>query len=214
MKESLATLYRLMSPARRRQFHLVAFLMPLAGLAEMVTLGAVVPFVALLVDRSSIRGMPWMLDLLDRVGPANRTELIWAASLLLGAAALISAGLRLLLARNSQRFAFTLGHELAVEIQRRVLLQPYRFHLMRNSSQIIASLGKVELLVFSLLLPLLQAAAAAVVSFAILAALVQIDFRSVAIAAIPVAATDRLTLFPFRCRIAATTAGPRSLAAA
>lgn len=203
LRASLATLYRLMSPARRRQFHIVAMLMPLAGLAEMVTLGAVVPFIAVLVDRSAIEGIPWLADALNRFGASNRTELILAAGALLCLAALLSAVLRLQLARSSQRFAFSFGHELAVEIQQRVLLQPYSFHIERNSSQIIASLGKVELMVFSLLLPLLQATAAGVVSLAILIALAQVDLGSVMLSALIIVGIYALTLFLFRRRLVA-----------
>ena len=43
--------------------------------------------------------------------------------------------------RASQKFVAEIGHDLSVEIQRRVLLQPYIFHAGRNSSEIEAILG-------------------------------------------------------------------------
>lgn len=201
MPPTLATLYRFMSPSRRRQALRLAVLMPAAALAEMITVTAIVPLLAVLAGESQRRKIPWLADglaaLADRVG----ASLLGVASGLFIAAALIAALVRLLLARSSQRFAYGLGHELAVEIQRRVLLQPYLFHVGHHSSRIISSLEKVEQFVFSLLLPLIQGVGAAVIGIFIAAALFAVDAKSTMLALVSVAGAYALVLFAARRRL-------------
>jgi ATP-binding cassette subfamily B protein len=99
-------------------------------------------------------------------------------------ASLAAGALRLQLAWSTQNFVLGLGHELAVEIQRRTLAQPYSYHVSRNSSEIVASLEKVQELVFVVLLQLMQAVTAAFIALFIIAALVRIDPFTAAVAAL------------------------------
>jgi len=71
-----------------------------------------------------------------------------------------------------------------VDIQRRTLAQPYAYHVSRNSSEIIASLEKVQVLVFVVLLQLMQAVTAAFIALFIVAALVRIDPFTATVAAV------------------------------
>ena len=191
-----------MAPPRRRQLAAIAVLMPLAAIAELVTISALIPFLALLADASVGRGAGWIATLVTIVGARTRTDMLVAAAALFALAAIGSALLRLLLSWMTQRFAFGLGHDWAVEVQRRILLQPYSFHLQHNSSQMIAALGKIERMVFNVVLPLLNAATAMMLSAFIVGALVMIDATSAAIAALLVIVVYGAALFAIRRRLA------------
>jgi ABC-type multidrug transport system fused ATPase/permease subunit len=91
------------------------------------------------------------------------------------AAALLAGGLRLWLAWASQSFVLMFGHDLSVEIERRILLQPYSYHITHSSSEVLAALQKVEMLVYAVLLQLMQAATALVISIFIIALLVELE---------------------------------------
>ncbi|HEU5285314.1 MAG TPA: ABC transporter ATP-binding protein, partial [Sphingomicrobium sp.] len=179
----LGQLYRFLSPARRRDLFSVLLLMLLGALAELVAIGSVVPFLSLLAGDSAQIHFRWLAGLFEAAGAATRGEQLVAASVLFMAAALVAGALRLQLAWSTQTFVLSLGHELAVEIQRRTLAQPYSYHVSRNSSEIVASLEKVRALVFGVLLQLMRAVTAGFIALFIIAALVRIDPFTAAVAA-------------------------------
>jgi len=197
----LGSLYRQMGVPRRRQLWLIMALMPVAAVAEMVTIGAVVPFLAILAAPGTPRsGLPWLPAFL----PSSTNELLLMAAALFASAVVAASLIRLFLTWSTQRFAFGLEHDFAVEIQRRVLLQPYSFHLSRNSSEILSSLDKVELLVFSVILQLGQGAAAAIIALFVILALVQVDAPSAMVAALLVIILYGLVLLVTRRRLTAS----------
>ncbi|HZF94065.1 MAG TPA: ABC transporter ATP-binding protein [Allosphingosinicella sp.] len=169
---ALKQVLRFMSPARRRQFGVVLALMLLGAVAELVTVGAVLPFLTLLADPGGLADLPLAGRLLGGFAPGDR---LFAATVFLVAAALGAGAVRLQLAWSSQRFVYRLGHEVSVEIQRRVLAQPYSWHVAHNSREIVASLEKVQIMSSAVALQFMQSLTAAVLAFFIVAALVAID---------------------------------------
>jgi ABC-type multidrug transport system fused ATPase/permease subunit len=168
----LKQVLRFMSPARRRQFAFVLALMLLGAVAELVTVGAVLPFLTLLADPGGLANLPLAGRLLAGFATGDR---LLAATVFLMAAALAAGAVRLQLAWSSQRFVYRLGHEISVEIQRRVLAQPYSWHVAHNSREIVASLEKVQIMSSAVALQFMQSLIAAVLALFIVAALVAID---------------------------------------
>lgn len=160
-----------MPPRRRRQLLPLAVLMFAGGFAELATISATVPFIMSLTDRTPLR-----LPILDiSLAPISVTALFISA--------VATAGLlRLLLLSATNRFAFGLGHELTVAVQRKALGQPYLEHVRAHSSTAIAALEKVEILVFCTLLPTVQAISAAVLASFLLASLLLVDLLATLVA--------------------------------
>jgi ATP-binding cassette subfamily B protein len=202
---ALRQLYRFMSPFRRRSLFVVLALMVVGALAEIVAIGAVIPFLSLLAGASGQSHFPWLAGLFEALGAHGRGEQLLAASLLFMTAAVVAAGLRLQLAWSTQNFVLGLGHEIAVEIQRRTLAQPYAYYVSRNSSEIIASLEKVQVLVF-VLLQAMHAATAAVMAILIIAALIRIDPFTALVAALAFGALYGLVSAFTRKRLARNSA--------
>lgn len=171
----LLNLYQTLTPQRRRQFHFVLALMLAGAIAELATIGAVLPFLSLLADPQRINRLPWVATAFEWVGATTGSQRLIAAALLFGLLAIATAAIRLQLSWSSQAFVFRLGHELALNIQRRILFQPYTFHINQNTSTLIASLEKVGTLVFYVLLQLMQAGIAVIISLFIIAALIAVD---------------------------------------
>jgi ABC-type multidrug transport system fused ATPase/permease subunit len=180
----LRQLYAVMTKERRRHLLLVLALMVLGALSELATIGAVLPFLALLADQSRLDYLPVVGDLFRAVGADTpRTRLI-AASVLFVLLAILAGLVRLQLAWSSQSFVFKLGHELGVELQKRILFQPYSFHIGWNSSTLLAGIEKVPMLMFQVLMPLMQAVTAIILSTFIIAALIAVDPLTAVIAAV------------------------------
>lgn len=182
LRAMLAQLYGFMSPARRRQFVLLFLLMFAGALAELFTIGSVLPFLSILAGSTDIGAPGWIRDLAGGLSGLTGGDKLLAATGLFVAAAIIAAAVRLILSWSSQSFTLGLGHELAVDIQRRILSQPYSFHIGQHSSRILASLEKTQILSSGVLLQLMQAAAALIIGLFIILALASIDPLTTAIA--------------------------------
>jgi len=156
--------------------------MTLVGaVAEIATIASVLPFIALLTGQGLPASLSFIGEGLSAAGdPKNR---ILAAVLVFMAFALIAGALRLLIAWYTQRFVFRFGHDLAVEVQRRILLQPYSYHIERNSSQVIAATEKVDVLVIGVLLQLTYAVSCVFIALFIVAMLMRIDVFTAIVAA-------------------------------
>jgi ABC-type multidrug transport system fused ATPase/permease subunit len=160
--------------SRRVQLVLVFLLSLVGAVAEMATLGAVVPFLSILSGTEQA-GQCDFLPVTCELTPLQIS---------LGFAAIITTAMavRLVLLWVSTRFAYALGADLAREVYRRTLYQPYRFHVERNSSQIIAAINKVNQLIGSVIVPLIQGLVALVIVIAILVTLMSFDVQTALIA--------------------------------
>src|SRR6185436_4537041 len=79
---------------------------------------------------------------------------------------------------------FGLGQELDVGIQKRLLHQPYLFHVRRHSSELLTALDKIDFLIFSTALQGIQAASALLICMFVVAVLLWIDPLTACLAAI------------------------------
>lgn len=179
----LPELYRYLSPQRRRHLYLLLALMILGAVAEVATLGLLLPFLSLLAGVDQPAGIPSFARLFAAVGATTPREQIWVAATLFAAIALFAGAIRLSLNWSTQLFTALLGQELSEDVQRRILVQPYTYHLTHNSSEAVAAMEKVHSLVVHVLVQLIYAAAAAVMAVVIIAALVYVDPFTATIAA-------------------------------
>ena len=184
----LAQLYSHVQPASRRQIWLLAVLTAAGAMSEIVAIGSVVPFLALLADTSFQERIPLAARVFSALGAETRSEQLALATLVLCAAAVASGLFRIFLVRMSQDFAYSFGHRLSVEIQRRMLFQPYSWQVRHNSSEQLATIEKAEVVTSGVVLPLVQAIASSLLIVVILAVLLQIAPVATVIAAIALGA--------------------------
>lgn len=157
--------------------------MLLGALAELMTLGAVLPFLAIMADPGKALDYPLLGRALGMLGLSAPSDLLLPATIVFATIALCAGGLRLLLVWSSQKFVYRLGYDLGVEVYRRTLYQPYSYHATKNTSELIAGINKVQMIIAGMLLPLMQALTGALISLFILAALILIDTTTALVAA-------------------------------
>ena len=174
MIRELRRLWPRLSAARRKAFYALMGLMLCGAVAELVSLGAVIPFLSVMADPTSIRKFPMLASLVDAQGLSSSDVLLLTA-LMFGTLALVSALVRLALIWSTTKFIFGVGHDLSVAVYSNTLHQPYQWHVARNSSESVAAINKVQFAMGSGLLPLLRAFVALVIATFIVAALVIVD---------------------------------------
>lgn len=168
-------IYEQTSTARRREFRWLLVLMLLNAFAELGTIGAVLPLLTLIGNPLGIEHYLWALQLLDLVGAGSQGARLLTATMIFSVFAVVGGVVRFELVRSTFTFSHDLAHELMLEIQRRLLSQPYSFHVGRHSSTLITALEKSEIVVFDVILPIIQGASASVISLFIIAILVAVD---------------------------------------
>jgi ATP-binding cassette, subfamily B, bacterial PglK len=164
-----------LSPRRRWQLAGLSVLMIVGAVAELATLGAVLPFLAVLADPGLSSKYPLLQQLFSMLGWRGEGSILLPATILFAVVALGAAAIRMLLSWASFKFSFGVGADIGVEVYRRTLHQPYKFHMARNTSEVIAGLSKAQLIVGSVINPLVQGALSLLLSLAILGALIRID---------------------------------------
>ncbi|MEA2999513.1 MAG: hypothetical protein QOK17_1346 [Sphingomonadales bacterium] len=167
---ALVTLFGLMTGRRRRQFLVTLALMLLGALGELGTIGAALPFLALLSGEPAAgrfaRWISWL---------PVRPDGVLGFALILVTAAVMAAAVRLMLVWTTQRLVMGIGHDVATAIFSRMLRQPYAEFVRRNSSEVLGSLEKVRDIVGSMLQPAMQGLIAVVLAAAIAALLFAIE---------------------------------------
>jgi len=189
-------LLAVMSPRRRRQLALTCAAMLAGAVAELAAIGAVFPFLALLTRGTSAG--PGRLPLPRIDSPA-------AAALILVAASLAAAAIRVGLLWTTQRFVAGFGHDLARAMFGRLLRQPYWDFVRRNSSETIAAMEKVRDVGSLVLQPLMQAAVATVMTLFIAAFLFLLSPVAAAVAAVSLGLAYFLIGRLTRARLAANS---------
>ena len=174
-----------LSRRRRQQFVLLLGLMLVSAFAEVVSLGAVLPFLGILTAPDRVFKHPIVVDMAQAWGITSADQLVLPFTVTFSAAVLIAAAIRMLLLRFSTRYTFACGADLSIEVYRRTLYQPYRVHVARNSSEVISGItNKVNGTVFGVLLPLLTLISSIVLLVAVMLTLIAIDPMAASVAAI------------------------------
>jgi len=133
----LFRLWEHFSPRRKGQFALLLILMVLVSFAEVLSLGAIVPFLAALTNPKQIFELPIAQPFIQLAGIQSEGELLLPLTLLFGFTAIVAGAMRLVLLKVSLRLSFATGADIGYSIYRKTLYQPYLTHLSRNTSEII-----------------------------------------------------------------------------
>ena len=133
----LRRLWNHTSRRRRLQFALLLVLMVCASLAEILSIGAVLPFLAILTNPARVYAHTSAQPIIQAMSLTEPHQLLLPLTIAFGLAALFAGAIRLLLLWASIRLSYAAGADLSISIYRRTLYQPYAVHVARNSSEII-----------------------------------------------------------------------------
>lgn len=141
----LIQLWAHLSRQRQLQYGLLIVLMLLSAFAEVISLGAVLPFLGILVTPDVVFEHPIVASLAPAFDIKSPHELVLPLTIIFVSFAVIAGAIRMLFMWTSTRLAYVSAADLSIEVYRRTLYQPYQVHIARNSSEVIAGItGKVS----------------------------------------------------------------------
>lgn len=170
-------LWRHVGLKRQRQFLLLFCLMLLSAFAEVVSLGAIVPFIGILTAPEQVFAYPGVAEVALSFGLDSAAQLLLPITVVFVLAAVVAGGLRITLLWMSTRLAFGCGADLSLGIYRRSLYQPYSVHISRNSSEVISGITNKVANAVNILSQLLTLTSSVVLMIAIILALFAVDAR-------------------------------------
>ena len=181
--ELLVGLWKHIGRKRRIQLSILLLIMLMSGFAELLTLGAVIPFLSVLTDPESLWSRKEIQIIAGYAGISNSNQIIVPSAVIFGGLALISALIRMLNIWISRRLSAAIGSDLSCDAYKKTLWQPYNVQLQKNTSSIIATtisqIGRTVVAINSLLILI----SSIVVSVSLLTGLLLINSKVAATAA-------------------------------
>ena len=172
----LSHLWSHISSRRRIQFGLILVMMVFAAFAEIISIGAVVPFLGVLTAPDLVFNHPTAQPFIKILGISRAEDLLLPLTLLFGCAAIFAGGMRLFLLWAITRLSYATGADLSLSIYQRTLYQPYEIHVGRNSSEVISGIvTKANSAISSVIMPSLTIISSSFMMTMIMIALIAID---------------------------------------
>lgn len=168
-------LYSHVSKQRKLQFKIVIGATILASFAEIVSLGAVVPFIAVVTQPDKIFSYPFMEEFALTIGISTGQDMVAPIALLFVAAAVLAGMLRIIVLKASIRLSNSTGADLSAEMFRRTIYQPYSVHIGRSSSDVISGITQKVATATSVLTAIVTVITNFIIFVAIFSALLVID---------------------------------------
>ncbi len=171
----LIRLYRQLSVRRKRQLTAVMVLMLFGAAAEVMSLGAVIPFLTVMVGADEAGKFEFLAPVLNFFGWGDSDQILIPVTMLFASAALFAGFVRVVLTWASNVFVYGLGNDLAANVYQNILYQPYAYHLEHNSSEIVGSINKIQVVVNNVLFHAMRAVVSVIMALFILSALLYIE---------------------------------------
>ncbi|MDC0198513.1 ABC transporter ATP-binding protein/permease [Candidatus Thioglobus sp.] len=161
---------------RKRQYLMLLILIFVASLLEVVSVGAVLPFLGVLTAPEQVYQHPLMQPFIQTLELSEPSQLVLPLTLLFIIAAVMAGSIRLLLLFVMTRLTYATGADLSFKIYNLTLYQEYSVHVSRNSSEVINGiLNKSSTVISSVIMPVIQFISATVLIISIMTALLVID---------------------------------------
>jgi ATP-binding cassette, subfamily B, bacterial PglK len=154
---NLIKLWYFASKRRQYQFWALLALMTLSSLLEVISIGAVIPFLGVLTAPEKFYDNAFVQPIVHFYGISDPDRLIFYITIAFIAIVIIATIVRLILFYAITRYSFAMGADLSIKIYRHTLYQEYSVHISRNSSEVINGIiTKTSSIIGGVILPFLN----------------------------------------------------------
>lgn len=144
------------SKKRKIQLIILLLLMFITSLTEVVSLGAILPFLSVLSNPDWLYNH-YVGKFISKIFHLTLAkQLIFLITIFFISAIVVSALMRLLLLWTQTKVSYAIGSDLSYTVYNNILYQPYEELILKNSSDIISAIGKSKALVWTIIVPVLS----------------------------------------------------------
>jgi ATP-binding cassette subfamily B protein len=137
----LKRLWVFIDRGRRVQLSFLFILMIAASVSEVVSIGAVFPFLSALTSPQKLFSISEVQRIAAYLNIKTPEELLLPLTIMFSIAILLSGVMRLWLLWAQTKISHRIGADFSVNVYRRTLYQPYEVHVGRNSSEVISGIS-------------------------------------------------------------------------
>ena len=172
----LKDLWNHLSKNRQKQFLILQFFIIFTSFLEMLSLGAVLPFLSALSDPEYLFNLNYIRPFINFLGINSADGLVLPLTLIFVILILFAGLIRMILLWAMIRLSFTTGADLSINMYRHTLYQDYEIHVSRNSSEVINGIiTKTKTVTSGVIYPILNLISSVVTVFGIIIVLVMVD---------------------------------------
>lgn len=180
----LVGIWHHLSRRRKVQAVIVLALMLASGFAELLSLGAVLPFLAVLTYPERLWNAPFVQRLISTTSLNTPQQLIIPITLIFIASVVLSSIVRLASLWINGRYAAGVGSDLSCEAYSKTLYQPYISHTLFDTAGLITAMTSQVIRTVSALTAILQLTASALVALGLIVGLMAVSWRIASFSAI------------------------------
>ena len=137
---ALKSLWSHISKHRKTQFYFLIFMTFIASLAEVISLGSVLPFIGVLTNPEAVYDQEWIKPFLQTFNISNPQGLILPLSIAFAILAIFSGLMRLLILWATIWISNATGADLGIKLYKTTINKSYEYHIENSSSEIIAAI--------------------------------------------------------------------------
>lgn len=172
----LNQIWKLLAKKRRVQVIFSIFLMIVVAFAEVISIGAVMPFLTVLISPHTVFNHSLLQPVINILGYQEANDLLFPITIFFIIAVVVSSSLRMILYWLQLYLAHKIGADFSERIFSHTLYQSYEFHLQKNSSESISAIvNKSGAIVGQAILPLMVIVSSLITLVAIVVTLIFIN---------------------------------------
>lgn len=150
-------LWKLFSHRRKVKFIFLILLMVISSLADVLSISAVLPFLAILTAPEVLMENEFFKGIFLKFGFSSPNGLIGPLTLIFLITVIVSSILRIAQLAFNTRMAFNAGSEISIKLFKNTLGQNFITHKTRNNNEIISVIStKIEDVIYRTIQPALQ----------------------------------------------------------
>ncbi len=143
---------------------------------EILSISAVLPFLAAITDPSIVLEYALVRDILNLLNIKTESDFLFIFTISFCIAAILAAVMRLTLLYLSSKLSYMIGAEIGIEIYNKTLYQPYQVHAKRNSSDVISVISvKVQMIIVNVLAAILSMITSLILALTIISFLILLN---------------------------------------
>lgn len=136
----LRELWKYISKKRQRQFLFLIVLTLFSSIAEIVSLGAVIPFIGVITNPDKVFQYNIIKYFASVLHIQNSSEIVLPISLTFAIISILVGLFRMRLLKITIELSNAIGAEISIEAYLKTLYQPYKTHISKSSSEVISGI--------------------------------------------------------------------------
>ncbi len=131
-------IWKNLKPRRKFQLFLLMILMVFSGLAEVINLSLIIPFLSILESPEKVYELNYFYKINSFLNLTNKEQSILVFFIIFIFSVICSTLLRLFYLRSNCILSGRIGGDLSRDVYKNALFDPYELHVSRNSVQVMA----------------------------------------------------------------------------